>query len=61
MCTNAKITFYSMLLDYRITLEKMNPSFDSNTPSDLLKFRYIYYGQVGGEEECSELRFIPMY
>lgn len=61
MCINAKITFYRMLLNYCITLEKMNPSFDSNPPSDLLKFRYIYYGQVGGEDECNELRFTLMY
>ncbi|SEB01877.1 hypothetical protein SAMN03159332_2947 [Paenibacillus sp. 276b] len=45
----------------RMIYVKMNPPFDSNLLSNLLKFRYNYYGQVGGEDRCSVFRYIPMY
>ncbi|KGP84614.1 hypothetical protein P364_0104165 [Paenibacillus sp. MAEPY2] len=48
-----------MLPNYRITYEKMNPLFDSNPRSDLLKFRYIYYGQVGGEDRMQRIEVHP--
>lgn len=37
----------------------MNPPFDSNRPSYLLKFRYIYYGQVGGEDGMQRIEIHP--
>ncbi|HBU84011.1 MAG TPA: WXG100 family type VII secretion target [Paenibacillus sp.] len=48
-----------MLPNYRITYEKMNPLFDSNPRSNLLKFRYIYYGQVGGEDGMQRIEVHP--
>ncbi|WP_408894163.1 WXG100 family type VII secretion target [Paenibacillus taichungensis] len=37
----------------------MNPPFDSNPRSNLLKFRYIYYGQVGGEDRMLRIQVHP--
>jgi WXG100 family type VII secretion target len=38
---------------------KMNPPFDSNPHSNLLKFGYIYYGQVGGEDRMQRIQVHP--
>ncbi|MDQ0722534.1 WXG100 family type VII secretion target [Paenibacillus sp. W4I10] len=37
----------------------MNPPFDSNPPSHLLKFRHNYYGQVGGDKEMQRIEVHP--
>lgn len=43
----------------RMIYVKMNPPFDSNPHSNLLKFRYIYYGQVGGEDRMQRIQVHP--
>ncbi|WP_145146219.1 WXG100 family type VII secretion target [Paenibacillus xylanexedens] len=37
----------------------MNPPFDSNQTLRLLKFRYNYYGQVGGEDGMQRIQVHP--
>jgi len=48
-----------MLPNYRITSEEMILPFDSNPHSHLLKFRYINYGQVGGEDRMQRIQVHP--
>lgn len=48
-----------MLPNYRITSKEMILPFDSNPHSHLLKFRYINYGQVGGEDRMQRIQVHP--
>lgn len=48
-----------MFTNFQLDYVKMNPPFDYNPPSNLLKFRYIYYGQVGGEDRMQRIQVHP--